>query len=106
VRIRYGDAPEIDQPGGRASKAELERLVGGHWVVLDRPGREPWGRVLAGLKVGGRCVSEAMIRSGHMVAYYANAACKRAEAAAKKARRGFWSRPGRVLPKDWRKGKR
>lgn len=102
IRIRYMDAPEMDQPGGAEAKAYIESIVGGRWVELDRPDTEKWGRTLAGLRIAGQCASVVMVAAGRAFAYMSNPAVRAAESIAKKARRGVWRKPG-IRPWEWRK---
>ena len=67
VRIAGIDAPELRDPGGLESKAELERLIGGRKVRLEFPGkrkRDNFGRLLANIYIGDRDIGAETVRDG------------------------------------------
>jgi len=101
--------PAEDWPPAREGRRALEALVSDRTVTLCYEGRrrDRYGRVLAQVylatpdeaaQTGAVWIQERMIREGHARAYAlpGNAACLRAlvaaEAEARSARRGIWSR--------------
>lgn len=58
VRAAGYDAPELDQPGGQAAKAKLERLVLGRAVELREAYRVDRGRLVADVYLNGRNLAE------------------------------------------------
>lgn len=105
VRIRlFGiDAPERGQPGARESTEHLRRLIGRErpdckTVDYDKRNERP----VMLCSVNERDISLAQVRFGHAVVwcYYVRtnrpamlATLQKAEAEAKKERRGIWARP-------------
>lgn len=76
VRLKGIDAPEIFSPEcrdekrkGERAKAELQRLVDGRWLTLERHGRDRYGRTLAIVFADGVDVNAAMIASGLAVVW-------------------------------------
>jgi endonuclease YncB( thermonuclease family) len=74
VRLLAIDAPEIFSPQcrsekrrGEAAKIELERLVAGRTLTLERHGTDRYRRTLAIVFAGGVNLNDAMIASGHAV---------------------------------------
>lgn len=60
VRIANVNAPEKGQPGAAAAKSALEKLILNKTVDIDTKARDPYGRSVAKVKVGGRSVNKAM----------------------------------------------
>src|SRR5262245_10248255 len=73
-RLAQVDAPESAQPYGRNSRDELYSLVKGQTLVLVPTDTDRYGRTVAFLWVGGKCVNEELIRRGAAWFYdvYAN----------------------------------
>ena len=72
VRIWGIDAPEMNAPGGPASKEALARLIDDREIRLVFSGprrRDHFGRLLARVFVGDLEVGPEMIRSGHAKPY-------------------------------------
>jgi len=62
-RVRLHDvyAAELNEAGGAAARRNLRRLVEGREVVLQRHGRDRYGRTLADAWVGGRRIEQSDI---------------------------------------------
>lgn len=58
VRPTGYDAPEIDQPGGAAAKAKLERLVLGKQVELRNAATIDRGRLVCDVLLDGRNLAD------------------------------------------------
>ena len=110
VRVHlYGvDAPEIDQPYGKAAKRFLARSKGAVLVVkpVETDGK---GRLFAVVSwtngsYNGWLVKHGMAWANRRQGCFPILAV--AEATARKARRGLWADPNPTPPWDWRKGKR
>jgi endonuclease YncB( thermonuclease family) len=98
VHLANADAPELTQPGGPEARAFLSGLVLGKKVTvrvtsgLDR---------LARVESDGADVGAALIRGGmawHCPRFADDRDLARAEAEARAARRGLWSRPQPTPP--------
>lgn len=112
VRLAEVQAPYQDQPGAEASRADLQRLVGGQKVRLFYGGarRDAYGRALAQVRrENGRLwVQALLLRDGWArVRTYADnhalvAPLLNDEAEARQARRGLWAMPdyGVRLPSE------
>jgi micrococcal nuclease len=110
VRLHGIDAPESRQPFGARSKQSLSDLVYGRNVRLDARDVDRYGRTIGVLFIDGRNANVEQVRRG-MAWWYRQYApddreLERAEAEAKRARRGLWSEPRPVAPWDWRRGNR
>jgi endonuclease YncB( thermonuclease family) len=97
IRLFGIDAPERGEPGAGDSTAHLRRLVAGKTVTCRAIERDRYDRAVA------------QVRAGHAVVwcYYVRrnrpamlATFQRAEAEAKRERRGVWTRPFRPW-RDW-----
>jgi endonuclease YncB( thermonuclease family) len=64
VRLAGVDTPEKRQPGYAAATDALSRLIGGKMVEIDTQARDPYGRSVANVQVGGRSVNRAMKKHG------------------------------------------
>lgn len=76
VRLEGIDAPEIckakcdaELVRGVEARLRLRELLESGPLVLDRHGKDRYGRTLAHVRAGGRDVGEAMIESGLAVAW-------------------------------------
>jgi endonuclease YncB( thermonuclease family) len=109
VRLHAADAPEHDQPGGRAAAGALrKRLPRGAAVVLEPVEQDRYDRLVAVIERDGDSVIAWMVEQGHAWAYRRYTADPRYcrwEDAARQARRGLWSRPPTdwIAPWDWRR---
>jgi micrococcal nuclease len=109
VRLHAADAPEHDQPGGRAAgRALRQRLPRGSVVTLEPVEQDQYDRLVAVIEQDGENVNAWMVRQGHAWAYRrytADARYCRWEDAARAAHRGLWSSPRSdwVAPWDWRR---
>lgn len=109
VRVRlYGiDAPELDQPGGQASRDHLASLVLGREVEVEPRDRDDYGRTVAVVLLpDGRDVNALMVKAGQAWVYRKYCrhcyAMRTDEAWARLRGLGLWSDPGPVPPWRWR----
>ncbi len=58
----FTDAPEKDQPGGRAATERLRELTLGKKAKLRGEVMDRYGRTVAKVYVGNRCINKAMVR--------------------------------------------
>lgn len=111
-RIRlYGiDAPELDQPHGKAAHEALAVLVAGRRLGVVGAETDDYGRLVGTLYVDGRSINLTLVQQGHAWWYQHFAPHERALAAAeqeaRRARRGLWSQSNPVPPWDWRRQQR
>jgi endonuclease YncB( thermonuclease family) len=106
VRLIGADTPEtvkadwpVEPWGPEASQFSKRFLAGGEArLEFDGPPRDKYGRILAYVWVGGRMLNEELLRAGlakaelqYPYAAAVKARFRRAEAAARAARRGIWS---------------
>ncbi|MFM8577465.1 MAG: thermonuclease family protein [Planctomycetaceae bacterium] len=104
IRLVGIDAPELDQPHGRASRGALAAKIGGDVLVEER-GRDRHGRLLGRLFVENRDVNLEMVTDGHAWAFTGFAddgILNAAENAARAARRGLWADLSAISPSRWR----
>ncbi len=106
VRIWGIDAPEGAQEYGSEARAKLSELVRGKRVRVEYDGRDKYHRILGRVYVGGVYVNLEMVKVGYAwhYVYFAPAAeeFRRAEAAARAARRGLWAGAAPQAPWDFR----
>ena len=108
VRVWGIDAPEIGQrPWGYRSRDRLKALLGpSHQVRIQVVDTDTYGRSVGRLYVDGRDLGLQMVRAGQAIVYRHyndSTAYREAEAAARKAQRGIWSKPGsQQNPAAWR----
>jgi endonuclease YncB( thermonuclease family) len=109
VRLHAADAPEYDQPGGRAAARALRKhLPRGTDVLLEPVEQDQYDRLVAVIERDVESINAWMVEQGHAWAYrrYTNDAryCQWEETA-RQAHRGLWSRPPAewIAPWDWRR---
>jgi len=102
VRLLGIDAPERDQPCedadgrayacGAAAHAALAALTEGRPVTCEGPGDDPWGRLVARCRAGGRDLGAELVRAGRALVYERfDDAYLPQQAAAKAEGRGLWA---------------
>lgn len=106
VRIADIDAPEIDQPYGKAAKKALDDLVGGRQVRLELVGGDAYRRIVANVFVEERDVAAELVGKGFAWvrrAYAPASPLIGLEEAARHARLGLWAGKSPSPPWIWRK---
>jgi micrococcal nuclease len=112
VRMHAADAPEYDQPGGRAAQAALrQRLPRGAVVTLEPVEQDRYSRLVAIVRQDGQTLDQWIVRQGHAWAYRhytSDVAYCEFEDEARRGQRGVWALPAtqRIAPWDWRARKR
>ena len=112
VRMHAADAPEYDQPGGRAAQAALrQRLPRGAVVTLEPVDQDRYSRLVATVRQDGQNLDQWLVRQGYAWAYRhytGDVAYCEFEDEARRAQRGLWALPAtqRIAPWDWRARKR
>lgn len=107
IRIRLVgiDAPELDQPKGRESRAALAAKLAGGIVRVSGDSRDQHGRLLGTLHVDDRDLNREMVAEGWAWAFTGFADDHdliTVESAARRAGRGLWADPGPMAPAQWR----
>jgi micrococcal nuclease len=106
VRLDGIDAPERRQAYGNAAREKLAGLVFGETVLVRAGSKDRYGRTLGTVIVAGQNANLEMVNAGlawHYKAYSKDAELSRAEADARKAKRGLWADPAPVAPWEFRK---
>ena len=106
VRLVCIDAPESRQAFGDASTKHLSRLIGGQFVQLEDRGQDRYGRTLGLILANGYDMNWQMIKDGYAwdyVQYTCGSSYKKAEKAARDARRGLWVAPNAEPPWEFRR---
>ena len=110
VRLEGIDTPERAQPFGRKAGQALAKKVFGKVIQVDDLGKDRYGRTLGIVRLGKRNINLELVQEGWAWWYrkYApkNKELAKAEAAARKAKRGLWADPNPIPPWDWRQKQR
>ena len=64
VRVEGLRAPALQDPGGQVARERLERRLRSGEVVLERKGRDKYGRTLARVYVNGNRISQLDVTPG------------------------------------------
>ena len=88
IRIWGIDAPEIDQPGGQAAKAQLARLCRMRRIHVVPRDTDVYGRIVAQLYYGRGDIGQQMVASGYALARTRR--YSRDERRAKRRPTGLW----------------
>jgi endonuclease YncB( thermonuclease family) len=107
VRLAQIDAPEKSQDFGQVSKQALSDLVFGKSVTVEVETTDRYGRTVGKVLVGEKDANLAQVKAGMAWVYrqYAkDPSYFAAEAAAKAAKVGIWSRPDVIPPWEYRHG--
>jgi len=76
---------------------------------VENKGKDRYGRLIGKVYTGETYINLEMVKRGHAHWYKKYAPkdkdLQQAEAKAKKAKRGVWSRPNPIKPSEWRKKK-
>ncbi|MEM7244058.1 MAG: thermonuclease family protein [Acidobacteriota bacterium] len=105
VRLSGVDAPEWDQPWGRAARAWVEELCEGRMLTLDVVDRDRHGRLVARVRSGRIDVSRSLADAGlawHDERYSRDGQLRDLARSARRAGRGLWSTSKPVAPWDHR----
>ena len=105
VRLVGIDAPELDQPQGRESRAALAAKLSAGVVRVEGHARDQHNRLLGTLHLDGRDLNREMVAEGWAWAFTGFAEdddLMAAESAARRDRRGIWANPHPLPPRQWR----
>ena len=109
ICLQAVDCPEKAQPFGTKAKQFTSDMVFGKVVTVKVVTRDLYGRTVAWISVGGKSVSEELLRAGmawHYRQYDKNPKLAKLEQEARAAKRGLWADESPTAPWEWRKGKR
>ena len=109
VRLNRIDAPESDQPYGKAAAERLKELVSGKSVCVVYEDTDRYGRILGTVHLEGTDINLQMLSEGcawHYKYYDTTKSYADAESEARFAKRGLWAARNPVNPHEWRKVKR
>ncbi|MFN4286637.1 MAG: thermonuclease family protein [Lacibacter sp.] len=110
IRLQGIDCPERGQPYSRRATEAL-----GNWcrmgpLTVRYGSKDRNGRILGDVyTANGTWINLKLVEEGwawHFTKYSSDGRLRRAEAAARSARRGLWQQGNAVAPWDWRRGKR
>jgi len=112
VRIRLDgiDTPEKRQAFGQKAKKFTAGMVAGKMVRVAPVTMDRYGRTVARVHLGDKCLNKELVRAG-LAWWYRKYSPKDKElagleAAARKADRGLWKDPKPTAPWDWRRQQR
>ena len=112
IRIRLDgvDTPEKRQAYGQKAKKFTLAMVAGKEVRVVPATIDRYGRTVARVHLGDKCLNKELVRAG-LAWWYRKYSPKDKElagleAAARKAEKGLWSDPKPTAPWDWRRQQR
>jgi micrococcal nuclease len=108
IRLEGIDAPELKQPFGQSSKAELSEIVFGKHVSVRSHGTDRYKRTIGRIACGEIDVNLVMVKRGmawRYDKYSKERALIEAQIEAKSQRVGLWIDKNPVAPWEWRSKK-
>ncbi len=105
VRLAGVDAPELDQPYGNHAKRILTSRFAGKVATVAVDSRDKNGVAIGEIKVGKQNIGLQMLRAGmawHHRDEKDTTQLAKAEAAARKSKRGLWRDASAIAPWRWR----
>ena len=109
VRLSEIDAPERKQAFGQKARNYLRDLVIHKNVQIRVDGRDRYKRVLGTVYINQRNINLEMVQSGYAwayVRYLKDPAYTKAEAQARRHKRGIWAEGNAIYPEDFRRHNR
>lgn len=111
IKIRlYGiDCPESHQAFGSKAKQFTSSLIFGQTVTIEPVDTDRYGRSVAWVYSGSKCLNEELLRAGlawHFKKYSSDKSLAELETGARQKRVGLWSDPNVVAPWEYRRLKR
>ncbi len=109
VRLWGIDSPERKQAFSGEAKKFAERLLLGRRVKIYPKDRDDYDRLVAIVKVGGKCVNEELIKAGLAwvhIRYCREKICdswRRRERKARKRKLGLWHDANPAPPWEWKR---
>jgi endonuclease YncB( thermonuclease family) len=108
VRLYGIDCPEKRQAFGQKAKTFTSQLAFGKVAKVHPVTRDRYGRTVAWVHVGGRCLNEEILRAGyawHFKRFSRDPHLAEIEVQARAARAGLWGDPAPVAPWEFRKSR-
>jgi endonuclease YncB( thermonuclease family) len=108
IRLEGIDCPELKQDFGKRAKQATSDLCFGKEVKIVQTGKDRYGRTLAYVYTGDKCVNHELLKSGmawHFKKYNNDARLIVFESMARKSKVGIWSVKGQIPPWEFRKKK-
>ena len=105
IRLIGIDAPEFDQPYGRASRAALEGKIFNRLVRVAGTARDRYGRLLGTLWIDTRNINRELVSEGYaweFGGFSPDRDLVKKEFDARQAHRGLWADPEPISPTQWR----
>ena len=106
VRLHGIDAPERGQAYGTKARDILAGMVTGAAVTIKVMDVDRYGRLIGMVYAGPLLVNLELLKQGyawHYTEYDDTAEFARAEAEARKQKRGLWAEPSPIPPWEWRR---
>ena len=105
IRLTEIDAPERDQPFGKASTEYLKSLLKEGRVDVDISGTDKYGRKLGRLYWHGKDINREMVSAGYAWVYdkyVTDTSFYQDQDTAKKSNKGLWEDSASLEPWKWR----
>lgn len=107
VRMWGVDAPEKKQKGGYEALKFMIKLLKNKTVKVKEVAQDSYGRIVGKVYLGNIFVNLKLLENGHAW-WYRHYAPKqkdfaKAEADARKAKKGLWANPNPINPRDFRR---
>jgi endonuclease YncB( thermonuclease family) len=105
IRLFGVDCPENSQAYGNGAKQFTSSMVVGKPVRIERRNQDKYGRTVANIYIGSRCLNTELVRAGYAWQYREfskDVAIARLEQNARTAKRGLWADPHPVPPWQYR----
>ena len=109
IRLTEIDAPERDQPFGKASTEHLKSLLTEGRVDVDISGTDKYGRKLGRLYWQGKDINREMVSAGYAWVYdkyVTDISFYEDQDNAKQLKKGLWKDSASLAPWEWRSLKR
>lgn len=109
LRLEGIDCPELHQSFGTRARQFTSSLVFGRKVTVSAQYLDRIGRTVSRVSVNGKDVSLALVEAGlawHYRRYSSDPLLAKAEAQARRLKKGLWSDPRPVPPWEWRRPNR
>ncbi|MFM7074481.1 MAG: thermonuclease family protein [Planctomycetaceae bacterium] len=106
IRLDSVDAPELGQPFGKAAKRALSEKVFGKPADIVVVSHDPYGRIVARVRVAGRDVAADLVREGFAWCdprFNHDASLAALDQAARRSKKGLWADTAPTAPWDYRK---
>lgn len=106
IRLEGIDCPEMKQDFGTKAKQATSDRCFGKQVSIHKSGVDRYGRTLAYVYVGDKCINKELLKLGmawHFKKYNGDQELAQLEILAREKKVGLWSQQDPIAPWDWRK---